>query len=217
MSPTFSRGQSGRAYRYYVSTALLQGRSHSDDRIIRRLSAPAIERVLGQAVERWLGICEQPLKAIRSGRLVEDGLIVELAASVVADLTLRLPAAERILHQGKGSVSIHLPLALPLRGGRRLVAAGARRSAHPDPTLIGALRKAHRMAERERGIPTVQTAPESPYDRKILRLAFLAPDLQHDLIAGLQPAGLNLERLMHEEIPLAWAEQRIALGWPSAH
>ena len=102
MSPTISRGQSGRAYRYYVSTALLQGRSHSDDRIIRRLSAPAIERVLGQAVERWLGICEQPLKAIRSVRLVEDGLIVELAASVVADLTLRLPAAERILHQGKG-------------------------------------------------------------------------------------------------------------------
>jgi len=216
MSPTFSRGQSGRAYRYYVSAALLQGGGQSDHRLVTRLSAPAIERVLGDAVERWLGICEQPLKAIKSARLVEHGLVVELSAPGVRDLALRLLPEERILQQGKASASIHLPLALPLRGGRRLVAVGARRSAQPDPTLIGALRKAHRMSARERGIPTVQTAPESRYDRRILRLAFLAPDLQRDIIAGLQPPDLNLERLMHTEIPLAWSDQRIALGWPRA-
>ena len=49
--------------------------------------------------------------------------------------------------------------------------------------------------------------------RKILRLAFLAPDLQRDIIAGLHPPELNLEHFMEIDVPLAWAEQRIALGW----
>ena len=78
------------------------------------------------------------------------------------------------------------------------------------------LRKAHRMTGRERGIPMVQAAPESPYDRRILRLAFLAPELQRDILGGLHPPGLNLERLMKTEVPLAWAEQRVVLGWAHA-
>ena len=56
----------------------------------------------------------------------------------------------------------------------------------------------------------------SPYDRSILRLAFLAPDIQRDILAGLQPPDLNLERLGNLAIPLAWSEQRVALGWPQA-
>jgi len=61
----------------------------------------------------------------------------------------------------------------------------------------------------------VEAAALSPYDRKILRLAFLAPDIQRDILAGLQPRGLNLERLQKTTIPLTWSGQRKALGWPS--
>jgi len=46
----------------------------------------------------------------------------------------------------------------------------------------------------------VEASPESPNDRRILRLAFLAPALQRDIIAGLQPANLNLERFMKMEV-----------------
>jgi hypothetical protein len=145
--------------------------------------------------------------------LVDDGLVVEISARRSAELVLRLGSGEVILHQTRTSIVIQLPLALPLRGGRPLVAAGAKRVAAPDPTLIAALRKAHRIAARERGMPTVQTAPESPYERKILRLAFLAPDLQRDIIAGLHPPELNLEQFMTTDVPFAWAEQRNALGW----
>ena len=53
MSPTTSRGKSGRAYRYYVSASLQQGRRPNDDRI-RRLAAPDIERVVTEALARWL-------------------------------------------------------------------------------------------------------------------------------------------------------------------
>lgn len=213
MTPTFSRGQSGRAYRYYVSASLQQGSTGSEARGIKRLSAPAIERVLNEAVDRWLGRQEHPLLLVRAVRLVDEGLLVELSARGSAELALRLGSGERLLHQARTSISIYLPLALPLRGGQRLVAAGAKRIASLDPTLIAALRKAHRIAARESGMPTVRTAPESPYERKILRLAFLAPDLQRDIIAGLHPPELNLEQFMKSDVPLAWAEQRIALGW----
>ena len=213
MTPTFSRGKSGRAYRYYVSASLQQGGACSDQRSIRRLSAPAIERVLSEAIDRWLGPQEHPLLHVRSVRLINGGLIVELSAKGSAELSLRLGCGERILHQTRTAISINLPLALPLRGGRRLVTVGAKPGASPDPTLIAALRKAHRIAARESGLPTVRAAPESPYERKILRLAFLAPDLQRDIIAGLHPLEFNLERFMKTDIPLAWAEQRIALGW----
>ena len=65
-------------------------------------------------------------------------------------------------------------------------------------------------------LPLARTAPDSPYDRNILRLAFLAPDIQRDIMAGLQPRGLNLERLRKTSLPLAWPEQRKALGWPES-
>jgi site-specific DNA recombinase len=213
MTPTFSRGQSGRAYRYYVSASLQQGGVGTDGCGVRRLSAPAIEGGLSAAVDRWLGRQERPLLPVRAVHLVANGLIVELSVPGSAELALRLESGERILHQTRTSISINVPLALPLRGGQRLVAAGAKRVASPDPTLIAALRKANRIAARESGMPIVRSAPESPYERKILRLAFLAPDLQRDIIAGLHPSEFNLERFMKTDVPLAWPEQRIALGW----
>jgi len=71
------------------------------------------------------------------------------------------------------------------------------------------------MVGRERGMPIIQAAPVSPYDRKILRLAFLAPDIQRDILAGRQPHDLNLEKLVQMTIPLTWSEQRRSLGWPN--
>ena len=79
--------------------------------------------------------------------------------------------------------------------------------------LIAALRKAHRMIQLRRGRPIVETAPASRHDRDILRLGFLAPVLQRDILAGHQPANLTLEGLRHLDIPLCWKQQRSALGW----
>jgi hypothetical protein len=38
-------------------------------------------------------------------------------------------------------------------------------------------------------------------------LALLAPNLQRMILEGRQPAGLDLNTLMHAEPPLAWADQ----------
>ncbi|WP_066548819.1 MULTISPECIES: hypothetical protein [unclassified Sphingomonas] len=74
--------------------------------------------------------------------------------------------------------------------------------------LIAALRKAHAILGAERGLPTLDTAPTSPYDRNIRRLAFLAPDIQRAILDGRQPHHLNLKALKHVELPLNWSRQR---------
>lgn len=132
---------------------------------------------------------------------------------MLTDLAARLALGEFILHTGRTSVRVKVVLALPLRGGKRHILAGDRTGAQPDSTLIAALRKAPRVTQSERGISVVQAAPPSAYDRMILRLAFLAPDLQRDSLAGRQPPELNLERLRNIDIPLAWSEERKVLGW----
>ena len=215
MTPTFSRGKSGRAYRYYVSASLQQGDGTKGDQGVRRLPAPAIERVIGEAVARWNGECAAPLDAIRSVRLADAGLAIELTTERASEVALRLEAGERIIDRSRKQLTVLLPLALPLRGGRWLVFAGSRASSRPDAKMIAALRKAHRMLGRQAGMPIVERAPVSLYDRRILRLAFLAPDIQCDIIAGRQPPALNLEQLMQMALPIAWSEQRKALGWPA--
>ena len=70
------------------------------------------------------------------------------------------------------------------------------------------------MVSLRRGLPVIDTAPASRYDREVLRLAFLAPDLQRDILAGRQPPTLSLETLRQVEIPLCWQQQRRVLGWP---
>lgn len=171
--------------------------------------------MIANSLQRWLPRQDKPNDKIQEVRLCDGGLAVTLAGVKVSDLAMQLRDGERLIHHDRSECTVHLPIALPLRGGRRLVTAGARSSAAPDNKLIAALRRAHAMVGRERGMPIIQAAPVSPYDRKILRLAFLAPDIQRDILAGRQPHDLNLEKLVQMTIPLTWSEQRRSLGWPN--
>ena len=221
MSPTTSRGKSGRSYRYYVSASLQQGRSPREDKqrdqngepITRRLPALAIERTIGEALARWLPHEPSPLNKLIAVRLTSAGLVIELTAVRPARIATQLGAGEElILHEGR-DCSLYLPFDLPSAGARRQIVPAGVRAGRPDPTLVAALRRAHAMLTRDRGRPVINEAPVSLYDRRILRLALLAPELQRDILLGRQPAGLNLAMLVKAELPLAWSQQRAALGW----
>jgi hypothetical protein len=43
----------------------------------------------------------------------------------------------------------------------------------------------------------------------------LAPDIQLSILEGHQPAGLTFRHIMDHGVPLAWEEQRRALGFPA--
>lgn len=43
---------------------------------------------------------------------------------------------------------------------------------------------------------------------RLIRIAFLAPDLKRAILDGVQPEGLTLQAVMTRELPLAWDAQR---------
>lgn len=91
---------------------------------------------------------------------------------------------------------------------------------NPDPTLIKALIKANAWLDRlftdERcTISKIANAEgvTGRYIRRLLELAFLAPDIVEAILDGRQPADISTEWLVrHADLPLGWREQRQALG-----
>ena len=217
MSPTTSRGKSGRSYRYYVSAPLQQGKCNSDPDMVQRLSAPQIERVVAEAVRRWLPKTDDPFTLMRSAYLRDRGLQLTLDAKNSTQIAARLSDDEAVLDRTPNSITVSLPILFASRGSRTLVLPSRSRPPQPDPALIGALRKAHSMLRTERGMLVTDAAPRSPYDRSVLRLAFLAPDIQQAILEGHQPHHLNLETLKKTQIPLAWSRQRKVLGFGLCH
>ena len=50
--------------------------------------------------------------------------------------------------------------------------------------------------------------------RRIVRLAYLAPDITTAILDGRQPATLSAPRLAEARaLPITWTEQRLALGF----
>jgi DNA invertase Pin-like site-specific DNA recombinase len=212
MTPTFSHGRSGRLYRYYVSASLQQGGS-CDDRVTR-LPGTAFEKLVSDAISQWLPQASDPLGLPLAIRLREHEILIDLPSQHVTDIATRLHDGERLVHSAKQSCRIAIPMTLPMRGGRKSIALGSRTS-KPDRSLINALRMAHTMIEMHRGLPFLETSPRSHYQRTTLSFAFLAPDIQSDILAGRQPPKLTLEELRHTDIPLCWQRQREVLGWPA--
>jgi hypothetical protein len=50
------------------------------------------------------------------------------------------------------------------------------------------------------------------YTRRLLPLAFLAPDIIQAILEGTQPPRLKLADLLDTNLPLSWAQQRKILG-----
>jgi len=216
MSPAFSYGRGGRVYRYYVSTSLQKGGQARDDTILRRVSAKTIEELVQTTLERLLPGRADALCELRRVEVSRERLLLVLPCAIARLAALRLVDGETLLPDGNDTGTIAIPIHLPLRGGIARIAAGLPDKARPDPVLIAALRKAHAMLDWPGALPSLKAAPASAYDRRILRLALLAPDIQRDILAGRQPARFNLALFMSRDIPLEWDAQRRLLGWNSA-
>ena len=119
---------------------------------------------------------------------------------------------DRLLRADRATAQIALPICLG-SDRRARTQSCASPTGGPDTTLVAALRRAHRLLSRDRNGPHLAAAPASIYERKILRLALLAPDIQRDILAGRQPHGFNLEAFLRSDVPLAWAAQRRAFDW----
>lgn len=120
-----------------------------------------------------------------------------------------------------GILTITSPVKILIRGGRTACVHGsAQAKARSDKALIAGLRRAH--AEFDACGINMRDARASfngargigdPYLRRLVNLAFLAPDIQRAILERRQPAGLKLADLLAADMPLGWIEQRELLGF----
>lgn len=125
-------------------------------------------------------------------------------------------------HQ-EGQIDLTVPVALKRRGVEaKLIVSAQGEVAAPDDSLVALLSKAHhwrdqlaaakvssaRQIARDEGISPSEVS-------RIIRLAFLAPDIVKAVLDGRQPIELTPRRLMRiGELPLEWRSQRRLLGFP---
>ena len=108
--------------------------------------------------------------------------------------------------------------------GTRLVVegrGGVNGRANPDPTLMNQVVKAHDFYSRmmkSRGSSLREVARSAgvtpSYFTRLLRLAYLAPDITRAVVQGSQPPTLTARVLAKaSRLPLDWDEQRRLLGF----
>jgi len=199
MSPSFSHGARGQVYRYYVSTSLLKGRKKSG-KLIQRVAATALEQVVEQSILRLIPRTNYLPQIVPSRIEVrETSLVLQLPVKFLSSIRKRLLADERVEVDQENPEYLKLTLAIQMQrhGGKYTITSPGPPMPRPDPILIKALHAAHSIIETDRrGLPLLNAAPSKSYKRLLVRLAFLAPDIQEGILAGKQPPGFALERLI---------------------
>jgi DNA invertase Pin-like site-specific DNA recombinase len=148
--------------------------------------------------------------------------IVIHAAEV--EIFLRMPdiAASRSGSDRKDRI-LRVPLERRTRDRREIIIAGdvGTPARSLDHSLMRAVARGRVWVDALRRGEYANTAEiaskcdlSEPYVRRMLRLAFLAPDIVEAIAEGRQPRALTLQRLLNP-IPLAWNEQRRCLGLAS--
>jgi site-specific DNA recombinase len=140
-----------------------------------------------------------------------DHVRIRLPADRLTSVRERLAEGEAIgrVEGDRTCRQLLIPMRLKQPSGRSWIEGAPDRPRQPDPALVSALRQAHAMMTRDaRGLPTLDVAPTSPYSRKLIRLALLAPDLQKQILDGRQPHGLTVTQLIGCDLPLSWPAQR---------
>ena len=124
-----------------------------------------------------------------------------------------------ILSKDGRTITVHIPFALRHQGGRKQVITpeGATPwipiAARVDNTMVKALARAHRWRDMlesgehatVRDLASAEAIDEV-YLGRVLRLTLLAPGIVEAILAGTQPASLELQDLLRP-FPADWENQ----------
>jgi hypothetical protein len=129
----------------------------------------------------------------------------------------------------QSSVTVHVPLTLHLRGGRKTVISPVPITPLPpskpkfDNALIKAIVRAHRwrrMIENGDYASITELAKaegvNQSYACRLFRLTLLAPDIVEEILNGTQPVEFCVGGTLRG-FPMLWAQQRGAIGYPPDH
>jgi len=239
MSPSYTT-RKGRRHRYYVSQAVLQGRK-KEAGSIARIGAEELERIVVEAIRPdrnadRIAIPDGASKEhtpSRSPGDVYDQSAREMVSRAVERIVVHAMDVEIVLQtrdaaspslgtDGENSRVHRVPLPGRRPRDRRDIIIPGDAGTPPrrlDRSLVLAVARGRTWASALRRGEYADTAEiagkcdlSEAYVRRILRLAFLAPDMVESIAEGRQPLGLTLHRLLGP-VPLAWAEQRQRFGF----
>ena len=229
LCPVSARNARGRVYRYYVSAHLQQGGRRTENDNGLRIPAPTIEALVLDrlcsaipAITDWTSARDSLVRVT-----IDDGKLTILARTVGRPTLGNLHQHDQASVVENDTLRIVTPMRIAPWGGRTeiLRAPGQRAygEARIDQSLVRGLARAHALLRSAKASPkgTVEELAKNErltpsYIRRLCRLAFLAPDIQQAIIDGRQPFTMNLERLMHTNLPLSWDGQRELLGFERA-
>lgn len=232
MSPTYAVKNGNTRYPYYVSAPIVGNRKVSVGEIAR-VPAQALETLV---LDRLKTICNMDStdnvqkasvdSVIQRVTVYKDSIEMEVDSGASNVNVKRLKSSEDEIVNKNGSTLIRIQVTLH-KWSRQLALVSnngtpAIQSNDPDPILIQNIVRAHKWREGlESGqIASIQEIAAQDklgerYVRKLLPLAYLAPDIIESLLDGNQLAGNALKKLIQTKIPLSWNKQREALGLAS--
>jgi len=224
MSPVSAPRKGGATYRYYVSTAIQKGKPKAAG-VHGRIPAPTVEAAVLKAVGPLLSADQAAgWSAIRDVidriEVGKDHVVVKFDASRCAAQSstdtgrMILERLERV-----GDVPLlRLPLSTAQRGALTIAGpegASAICGRKVDPALGAALIKAEAWKRKlfSGDAPSLSAIARAEgvsdgYAGRLIRVAFLAPDLKRAILVGEQPEGLTLQSVTTLEMPLDWSAQR---------
>ena len=231
MSPVSARRKGGATYRYYVSRVLQSGQP---DRAgaLARVPASLIEDLIVQrfkALSLINGAVQDPdwaeiRRHLDRIEVWPNGLRLGLAAATVERLggaavfATQIGQDDRLVQDGELTCLI-IALAFQKRGGVTQATSPNGDHAVLQPRSDAALSSALVRAEAwKRALLSGQAKTlndiarqegvTANYVSRILRTAFLAPDLKSAILDGTQPVHLSLQAIMTADVPLDWNTQR---------
>jgi site-specific DNA recombinase len=231
MSPVNARKKGSVSYRYYVSRSL-QIRGAGAARRGHRVAADLLEATVLERLRR-LKLVEFDHVAPDWSAARQFMARVELGYQsmvlVLSDAArVRMDERPELLHgiipedkivTDQGPLKICISMTLVRRGGRTHAVGPSGQLAvdktEIDPALTAALVRAEAWKRKllEGEAITVEALAKAEgfaatHASRLLRTAFLAPDLKQRILDGRQPTGLTLQAIMTQHVPLDWRDQR---------
>ena len=208
----------GRRYFYYVSTAVNTRKARGS---VARVSAPKLEHSLIDLVAPLLdagwaageSLPRRVATALHRATVLTGRVTLLLVPKAIDPARAEQHQVER----ERDYLVFEAPLALArTRRARTLVAETDREGARRiDRALVRAIALARSWADQlaANEAPSLRDIAKRDglcptYTRKLLPLAFLAPDLVEALLDGRQPRQLSLRGLIAQPLPTRWADQR---------
>jgi site-specific DNA recombinase len=228
MSPTYTVRR-GNRYRYYISRGLVQD-CREGAGPLARVEANDVERLVVEALGRALSLDLLAADTASGGwnsgtrKIMRESIERVIVHDEEIHIVLKATSGQSVAAEGDDDavqtiLKVPLPDARPRARKEILVPGGAESGPRRvDRALMLALARARSWMRALRHGEYADTAEiarrvglSDPHVRRLLRFAYLAPDIVEAIVDGRQPRSLTVKLLLRG-IPLVWSDQRAAFG-----